>query len=51
MGLSLTPKGQQLMQKAEVAAVVSDSSAAHQLSVAEQKTLMRLLKKIYRAAD
>ena len=51
MGLSLTKKGQQLMQKAEVAAIQSDSSAAHQLSAAEQKTLMRLLQKIYRAAD
>jgi hypothetical protein len=35
------------MQQAEVAAVESDASAAHQLSAAEQKTLMRLLKKIY----
>lgn len=51
MGLSLTKKGQQLMQKAEVAAIESDSSAAHQLSAAEQKTLMRLLQKIYRTAD
>ncbi len=51
MGLSLTKKGQQLMQKAEVAAIQSDSSAAHQLSAAEQKTLMRLLQKIYRTAD
>jgi DNA-binding MarR family transcriptional regulator len=44
MGLALT-------QQAEVAAIESDSSAAHQLSAAEQKTLMRLLKKIYRTAD
>ncbi len=51
MGLSLTKKGQQLMQKAEVAAIQSDSSAAHQLSAAEQKTLMRLLQKIYRTPD
>lgn len=51
MGLSLTKNGQQLMQKAEAAAIESDSSAAHQLSAAEQKTLMRLLKKIYRSAD
>ncbi len=51
MGLTLTPKGQQLMQQAEVAAVESDASAAHQLSAAEQKTLMRLLKKIYITAD
>jgi DNA-binding MarR family transcriptional regulator len=51
MGLSLTQNGQQLMQKAEAAAIESDSSAAHQLSAAEQKTLMRLLKKIYRSTD
>ncbi len=51
MGLSLTKKGQQLMQAAEVAAIHSDSSAAHQLSAAEQKTLMRLLQKIYRSTD
>ena len=51
MGLSLTQNGQQLMEKAEAAAIESDSSAAHQLSAAEQKTLMRLLKKIYITAD
>lgn len=51
MGLALTPKGQQLMQQAEVAAVESDASAAHRLSAAEQKTLMRLLQKIYRNTD
>lgn len=51
MGLSLTQNGQQLMQKAEAAAIESDSSAAHQLSAAEQKTLIRLLKKIYRNTD
>ena len=51
MGLALTQKGQQLMQQAEVAAVESDASAAHRLSAAEQKTLMRLLQKIYRTTD
>jgi DNA-binding MarR family transcriptional regulator len=51
MGLALTQKGQQLMQQAEVAAVESDASAAHRLSAAEQKTLMRLLQKIYRNTD
>jgi DNA-binding MarR family transcriptional regulator len=51
MGLTLTKVGQQLMQKAEIAAIESDASAAHQLSAAEQKTLMRLLKKIYKTAD
>ena len=48
MGLALTAKGQQLMQQAEAAAIESDSNAAHQLSPAEQKTLMRLLRKIYK---
>ena len=47
MGLSLTKKGQQLMKKAEIAAIESDSSAASQLSSAEQITLIRLLQKIY----
>ena len=51
VGLSLTAKGEQLMQKAELAAIQSDSSAAHQLSAAEQKTLMRLLQKIYTTTD
>jgi DNA-binding MarR family transcriptional regulator len=51
MGLTLTKKGQQLMQKAEVAAIESDSSAAHRLSTAEQKMLMRLLQKIYLKAE
>jgi DNA-binding MarR family transcriptional regulator len=51
MGLALTQKGQQLMQKAELAAIESDASAAHALSAAERKTLMRLLQKIYRHAD
>jgi DNA-binding MarR family transcriptional regulator len=51
VGLSLTSQGQQLMQKAELAAIESDTSAAHQLSAAEQKTLMRLLQKIYRTTD
>lgn len=48
MGLTLTKKGEKLMQKAEVAALESDASAAHKLSPSEQKTLMRLLQKIYK---
>jgi DNA-binding MarR family transcriptional regulator len=51
MGLTLTKKGQQLMKAAEVAAIESDSSAAYRLSATEQKTLMRLLQKIYITAD
>lgn len=47
MGLTLTNKGRKLMQEAEVAALESDTSVAHQLSATEQKTLMRLLQKIY----
>jgi hypothetical protein len=35
------------MQVAEVQANASDLSAAHRLSETEQRTLMRLLKKIY----
>ncbi len=50
VGLTLTKKGQQLMHKAEIAALESDSSAAHSLSAGEQKTLMRLLQKIYRSS-
>ena len=49
MGLTLTKKGQQLMQKAETAALESDASAARNLSPSEQKTLTRLLQKIYKA--
>jgi hypothetical protein len=39
------------MQEAEVAALESDTSVAHQLSAPEQKTLMRLLQKIYTTAN
>jgi DNA-binding MarR family transcriptional regulator len=46
-GLTLTNEGRKLMQQAEVAALESDTSAAYQLSATEQKTLMRLLQKIY----
>ena len=49
MGLTLTKKGQQLMQKAETAALESDASAARNLSPGEQKTLTRLLQKVYKA--
>ena len=49
MGLTLTKKGQQLMQKAETAALESDASAARNLNPGEQKTLTRLLQKIYKA--
>jgi DNA-binding MarR family transcriptional regulator len=51
MGLTLTNKGRKLMQQAEVAALESDTRAAHRLSAAEQKTLMRLLQKIYTTAN
>lgn len=47
MGISLTPAGLALMQAAEIRAHDSDSQAAHRLSETEQRTLMRLLKKIY----
>ena len=51
MGLTLTNKGRKLMQQAEVAALESDTRAAHRLSAAEQKTLIRLLQKIYTTAN
>ena len=46
-GLSLPPQGLTLMQAAEQRAMESDLSVAKRLTSAEQKTLVRLLKKIY----
>ncbi|MEN9712396.1 MAG: hypothetical protein RLY90_657 [Pseudomonadota bacterium] len=46
-GLSLTAEGETLMQAAEACAMQSDLSVVERLSAAEQKTLTRLLKKIY----
>jgi DNA-binding MarR family transcriptional regulator len=51
VGLTLTDKGQELMQAAEIAAVKSDASAAHQLNATEMKQLIRLLQKIYLAQE
>ncbi|AEG93601.1 transcriptional regulator, MarR family-like protein [Ramlibacter tataouinensis TTB310] len=47
MGLHLTPAGQKLMQGAERTAAELEGEVATRLSPAEQKTLIRLLKKIY----
>jgi DNA-binding MarR family transcriptional regulator len=50
-GLFLTPQGEVLMQAAEACAMQSDLSVVDRLSAAEQKTLTRLLKKIYQSND
>lgn len=47
MGLHLTPAGQTLVQDAEKTATDLEVEAAGDLSPAELKTLIRLLKKIY----
>jgi DNA-binding MarR family transcriptional regulator len=47
VGLHLSEKGQKLMRDAERTAASLEESATTQLSAAEAKTLIRLLKKIY----
>jgi DNA-binding MarR family transcriptional regulator len=47
MGLHLTAAGKKLMREAERTAADLEAQAASQLSAAEVKTLIRLLKKIY----
>ena len=47
MGLHLTPAGQKLMRDAERTAAELESEVASRLTPAEQRTLMRLLKKVY----
>ena len=47
MGLHLTAAGQKLMRDAERTAAELETDVAAQLSAAEVKTLIRLLKKIY----
>lgn len=46
-GLHLSPQAALMMQDAERTAAELEQDAAHRLSPAEQKTLMRLLQKIY----
>ena len=48
LGLHLTPEGQALMQQAEITATQLENDAASALTAAERKTLIRLLRKVYR---
>lgn len=47
MGLHLSAAGQKLMQAAERTAAELEAQAASRLTAAEQRTLLRLLKKVY----
>jgi len=47
MGLHLSAKGQKLMRDAEVTAARLEAEVTAQLTAAESRTLIRLLKKIY----
>ncbi|MDP3702423.1 MAG: MarR family transcriptional regulator [Hylemonella sp.] len=47
MGLHLTPAGRKMVKQAEVTASELEEAITTRLSVAERKTLMQLLKKIY----
>lgn len=49
VGLHLTPAGKKLVKQAEVTAAELEDQATARLSTAERKTLMQLLRKIYRA--
>jgi DNA-binding MarR family transcriptional regulator len=48
MGLHLTPSGQKLMREAERTAAELEADVAGRLSPAELRTLIGLLKKVYR---
>lgn len=50
MGLHLTAAGQKLVRDAEKTAAKLESDVASRLTPAEQRTLLRLLKKVYKAA-
>ena len=50
MGLHLTPAGQKLMRDAERTAAAAEAEVAARLSPAEQRTLIALLKKVYKPA-
>ncbi|MFL6691990.1 MAG: MarR family winged helix-turn-helix transcriptional regulator [Ramlibacter sp.] len=50
MGLHLTPQGQKLMRDAEKTAAELEADFASRLSAAELRTLISLLKKVYRPA-
>lgn len=47
MGLHLTPAGQELMREAERTAAELEAEVASRLTPAENKTLIRLLQKVY----
>lgn len=47
MGLHLSAAGQKLMQAAERTAAELEAQAASRLTASEQRTLLRLLKKVY----
>lgn len=47
MGLHLTPAGQKLIRDAERTAAQLESEAVARLTQAEQRTLLRLLRKVY----
>jgi DNA-binding MarR family transcriptional regulator len=47
-GLHLTPAGQQLQSQAQATATSLEQGATHALTAAELKTLIHLLKKVYR---
>jgi DNA-binding MarR family transcriptional regulator len=48
MGLHLTPPGQKLMRDAERTAAALEADVAARLTPAEQRTLITLLKKVYK---
>ncbi|HEX2545821.1 MAG TPA: MarR family winged helix-turn-helix transcriptional regulator [Ramlibacter sp.] len=48
MGLHLTATGQKLMRDAEKTAAAAEAEVAARLSPAEQRTLLALLKKVYK---
>jgi DNA-binding MarR family transcriptional regulator len=48
MGLHLTPAGQKLMRDAEKTAAALEAEVAGHLSAAELRTLIVLLKKVYK---
>jgi DNA-binding MarR family transcriptional regulator len=48
VGLHVTAAGQKLMREAECAAAELEAQVASRLSASEAKTLIRLLKKVYR---
>jgi DNA-binding MarR family transcriptional regulator len=50
MGLHLTPGGQKLVRDAERTAAAAEAEVAARLSAAEQRTLIALLKKVYKPA-